>query len=62
MLIFHEKTKKIILITDNESVSLTNDFCPQNLIMYVRQLTIEALQEVYSTDKEQDEYMQFPEI
>jgi hypothetical protein len=74
---FIKKTKKInpimILIsdstavhlsTDNESVSLTNDFCPQNLIMYVRQLTIEALQEVYSTDKEQDEneYMQFPEI
>ena len=50
------------LSTDNESVSLTNDFCPQNLIMFVRQLTFEALQEVYSLKKEQIEFMQFPEI
>lgn len=48
VIIIISDSSNVHLSTDLNSITLTNDFCPQNIVMYVRHLLFEALQEVYS--------------
>ena len=55
----------VLLSRDTTHISATNDFCPQNLVLFIRHELIKILKDVYDSKnllKNIDKYPEFPKI